>query len=148
MDKKNHLCFEDFNKILLLQKFANWKISTCSLDWVCKILEFWSISRYFWSFKTFCIGSFLEFFSRSFTIAGSHIAIPIVNTNLRALDTLFYRSWVSLENYSPWYIFNKNPLFLSWKYIERSEAAIWLKNNLKNHPQPYGCWLDDNIYHF
>ena len=33
-------------------------------------------------------------------------------------------------------VFNKNPLFLSLNCIERSEAAISLKNKLKNHPQP------------
>ena len=36
-------------------------------------------------------------------------------------------------------VFNKNPLFLSLNCIERSEAAISLKNKLKNHPQPYSC---------
>ena len=33
-------------------------------------------------------------------------------------------------------VFNKNPLFLSLSCIERFEAAISLKNKLKNHPQP------------
>ena len=56
--KKVHLCFEGFKMILLLQNFATLKISPCSLDWVCTILEFWSISSYFWSSKTFLIVSF------------------------------------------------------------------------------------------
>ena len=34
-------------------------------------------------FKTFFIVSFLAFFLRSFKIAGLHIAIPVVNTNLK-----------------------------------------------------------------
>ena len=137
--------------IFLLQNFANLKISPCSLDWVSKTLEFWSISWYFWLFKTFFIVSFLAFFSRSFTIACLHI--PLVNTNLkdtgylRILDTLFTDLeylWkiIVLDR-----VFNKNPLFLSLNYIERSEAAIPLKNELNNHPQPYSCWLDD-IYSF
>ena len=140
--------------IFLLQNFANLKISPGSLDWVSKTLEFWSISWYFWLFKTFFIVSLLAFFSRSFTIACLHIAIPLVNTNLkdtgylRILDTLFTDLeylWkiIVLDR-----VFNKNPLFLSLNYIERSETAISLKNKLNNHPQPYSCWLDDNIYSF
>ena len=31
--------------------------------------------------------------------------------------------------------FNENPLFLSLNCIERSKAAISLKNKLKSHPQ-------------
>ena len=136
----------------MLQNFANLKISPYSLDWLCKVLEFWSISCYFWSFKTFFIVRFLAFFSRSFTIAGLHIAIPLVNTNLKDTGYSFYRS-EKLENYL-WKIivldriFNKNPVFLSLNCTERSEAAMSLGNKLKNHPQPYSCWLDDNIYHF
>ena len=38
--------------------------------------------------------------------------------------------------------------FLSLNCIERSEAAISFESKLKNHPQPYRCCLDDNIYHF
>ena len=45
-------------------------------------------------------------------------------------------------------VFSKNPLFLSLNCIERSEAAISFESKLKNHPQPYRCCLDDNIYHF
>ena len=45
--------------------------------------------------------SFLAFFSRSFTIAGLYIAIPLVNVNLKDTGYSFYRSGVSLENYSP-----------------------------------------------
>ena len=113
----------NFKMIHLLQNFINLKISPSSLDWVCKRLEFWSISWYYWSIKTFYVVSFLAFFLRSFTTAGLHIAIPLVNTNLK--DT----------GYSD-RVFNKNPLFLSLNCIERSEAAISLKNKLKNHPQP------------
>ena len=36
-------------------------------------------------------------------------------------------------------VFNKNPLFLSLNCTGRLEAAISLKNKLKNHPQPYSC---------
>ena len=85
-------------KMILL--FANLQISPSSMDWVCKILQFWSISWYFWSFKTFFIVSYLVFFSRFFTNAGLHIANPLVNTNLN--DYPFYRSGVPLENNSPW----------------------------------------------
>ena len=60
----------------------------------------------------------------------------------------FYQSGVSLEIILLDRVFSKNPLFLSLNYIERSEAAISLKNKLKNHPQSYSCCLDDNIYHF
>ena len=87
-------------KMILL--FANLQISPSSMDWVCKILQFWSISWYFWSFKTFFIIIFLAFFSRSFRNAGLHIAIPVVNINLKDTVYSFYRSGVSLENYSSW----------------------------------------------
>ena len=96
--KKSHLCFEDFKMILLLQNLANLKISPCSLNGVCKILEFWSSSWYFWSFKSFFIFSFWH----SFAIIGFHIAILSANTNLKDTGYSFYRSGVSLENYSPW----------------------------------------------
>ena len=36
-------------------------------------------------------------------------------------------------------VFNENPLFLSLNCTGRLEAAISLKNKLKNHPQPYSC---------
>ena len=62
---KKVICFGDLKMILLLQNFANLKILPCSLDWVCKISEFWSISWYFWSLKTFFIVSCSAFFSRS-----------------------------------------------------------------------------------
>ena len=134
--------------ILLLQNFANLKISSCSLDLVCKISEFWSISWYFWSFKTFFIVSFLAFFSCFFTVEGLHIAVPLVNTKLKDTGYSFYRSGVCLENYTPWQSFQLNPVFLSLNCIKRSEAAISLKNKLKNHLQSYSCWLDDHVYHF
>ena len=94
--KKSHLCFEDFKMILLLQNLANLKISPCSLNGVCKILEFWSSSWYFWSFKSFFIFSFWH----SFAIIGFHIAILSANTNLKDTGYSFYRSGVSLENCS------------------------------------------------
>ena len=37
-----------------------------------------------------------------FTTAGLAIEIPFVNTNLKNTGTSFYRSGVSLGNYSPW----------------------------------------------
>ena len=59
-------------------------------------------------FKTFIITSivcflvsFLPFVLCSFTIAGFHIAIPLVNTNFKDTEYSFYQSGVSLENYSP-----------------------------------------------
>ena len=126
--------------IFLLRNFVNLKITPCSLDWVCKILEIWSISWYFWSFKTLFVVSFLAFFSRSFTIAGLHKVIPLVNTNLKDNGYSLHQSRASF-----WKIivldrvFNKYLLFLSLNCI---------RNELKNHSQPYSCWLDDNIYHF
>ena len=57
---------------------------------------------------TFFTVSFLVIFLRSFTIAGLHIAIPLVNTNPKDTGYSFYRSGVSLENYSPFRVFNKN----------------------------------------
>ena len=131
--------------ILFFQTFGNLKISPSSSDWVYKILEFSSIS-YFWSFKTFFIVSFLAFFSRSFTIAGLYIAIPLVNTNHKGTGCS-YRSYALTDTdltdlTDLWKIivldrvFNKNPLFLNFNCIKRSEAAIPLKNKLKNHPQP------------
>ena len=102
------ICFEDFKMVLLLQNFANLKILPCSLDWVCKVLEFRSISWYFWSLKTLFMISFLAFFLHPFTIAGLLTASPLVNTNLtlwllfNTNGYSFYRCGVSLESYSPW----------------------------------------------
>ena len=123
--------------ILLLQNFANLKILPCILDWVCKVLEIWSFSWYFWSRMTFFVVSFSAFFSRSFTIAGLYIAIPLgyiaipLIQVLRTLDIPFpiwniFKKINFLDR-----IFNKSPLFQSLNCIERSEAGISLKKNWK-----------------
>ena len=46
-EKKSSLFLRTFKVIVLLQKLANLKIWSYSLDWVCKILKFWSNSWYF-----------------------------------------------------------------------------------------------------
>ena len=57
---------------------------------------------------TFFTVSFLVIFFCTLTIADLHIAIPLVNTNPKDTGYSFYRSGVSLENYSPFRVFNKN----------------------------------------
>ena len=72
---------------------------------------------------------FLTFFTRSFTIADLYIAISLVSTNLKGLDTLFTDLeylWkiVVLDK-----IFDNNPLLLSLKCIEKQQYH--LKTNSK-----------------
>ena len=80
---------------------------------------------------------FWAFFWRFFTNAGLHIEIPLVNINLK--DTLFTDLEYLWKIVDFDRIFIKNPLFVSLNCIERSEAALSLKNKLKNHPQPCSC---------
>ena len=115
----------------MLQNFASLKISSCSLNWVCKMVEFWSISWYFLSFKTFSIVSFLAFFLRFFTIAGLHIAIPSVNTNLKDTGYTFYRSGVSLKIIVLVEFSIKILFFWVWSVLKCLNKQCHLKANWK-----------------
>ena len=126
---KSRFCFEDFKMILLLQDFANLKISLVVWIEYVKFQNFGVLHDNFGHLRHF---SQLAFW-RSFIIAGLHITI------LRVLDTLFidleyYQKIIALDR-----VFNKNPLSLSLNWIERSQAAISLKSKLKNHLQSYSC---------